>query len=176
MSVTVQTVQKRTHSSYAGAVKAPRTVAFHSVLPSVPFKPSKDQGEKAREKEKQERTKEKRRTSEVSKESSRRSYERGRESRKRDSKGVARDQGRKRDPDRDRDRERERERERYRDRSHHYRHERSGDEDGQRSKDHIGSGATEAMKDPVKVLILRVGRRCDTKIEINIIIISFYFF
>ena len=40
----------------------------------------------------------------------------------------------------------------------------------------IGSGATEAMRDPVKVLILRVGRRCDTKVGINIIIISFYFF
>ena len=38
----------------------------------------------------------------------------------------------------------------------------------------IGSGATEAMRDPLKVLILRFGRRCDTKV--NIIIISFYFF
>ena len=40
----------------------------------------------------------------------------------------------------------------------------------------IGSGATEAMRDPVKVLILRVGRRCDRKVGINIITISFYFF
>ena len=137
VSVTVQTVQNAsTPSSYAGAAKAPRTVAFHSVLPSVPSKPSEDQGEKARGKEKQERTKEKRRTSEVSKESSRRSYERGWESRERDGRGVARDRGRERDPDRHRDLERERERERYRDRSHHYRCECSGDEDRHRSKDH----------------------------------------
>ena len=39
----------------------------------------------------------------------------------------------------------------------------------------IGSGVIEAMGDPVKVLILRVGRRCDTKVGINIIIISFFF-
>ena len=36
----------------------------------------------------------------------------------------------------------------------------------------IGSGVIEAMGDPVKVLILRVGRRCNTKVGINIIIIS----
>ena len=40
----------------------------------------------------------------------------------------------------------------------------------------IGSGTTEAMRDPVKVLILRVGRGCDTKVGINIIIISFISF
>ncbi|XP_015756453.1 PREDICTED: uncharacterized protein LOC107335912 [Acropora digitifera] len=133
VSVTVQTVQN--------AVKAPRTVAFHSVLPSVLSKPSEDQGEKAREKEKQARTKEKRRTSEVPKESSRRSYERGLESRKRDGRDVAWDRGRERDPDCDRDREREREREWYRDRSHHHRRERSGDEDRHKKIERSRSGA-----------------------------------
>ena len=141
VSVTAQTVQNTsTPSSYAGAAKVPRTVAFHSVLPSVVSKPSEDQREKAKEKEKQV---EKRRSSKLPKESSRRSQEREWESHERDH----RDRGRKRDPDRDRererererDRERERERERYRDRSHHYRRERSSDDDRRRSKDHARS-------------------------------------
>ena len=54
VSVTAQTVQNTsTPSSYAGAAKAPRSVAFHSVLPSVASKPSEDQREKAKEKEKE---------------------------------------------------------------------------------------------------------------------------
>ena len=68
VSVTAQTVQNTsTPSSYAGAAKAPRSVAFHSVLPSVASKPSEDQREKAKGKEKEV---EKRRSSELSKESS----------------------------------------------------------------------------------------------------------
>ena len=171
VSVTAKTLQNTsTPSSYAGTAKAPRTVAFHSVLTSVASKPSEDQREKAKEKEKQV---ENRRSSELSKESSRRSQERGRESHERDH----RDRGRERDPDRDRerererererDRERERERERYRDRS-----ERSSDDDRRRSKDH-GRGH-EARRDLVKVMI-QIGRRCDIKVGISIITISFYY-
>ena len=135
VSVTAQTVQNTsTPSSYAGAAKAPRTVAFHSVLPSVASKPSEDQREKAKEKEKQV---EKRRFSELSKESSRRSQKRGRESHERDH----RDRDHERDPDRDRERERERERERGRERErererYRDRSERSSDDDRRRSKDH----------------------------------------
>ena len=111
VSVTAQTVQNTsTPSSYAGAAKVPRTVAFNSVLPSVVSKPSEDQREKAKEKEKQV---EKRRSSELSKESSRRSQERGRESHERDHQ----DRGRERDPDRDRECERERERDGERERA-----------------------------------------------------------
>ena len=40
----------------------------------------------------------------------------------------------------------------------------------------IGSGVIKAMGDPVKVLIMRVGRRCNTKVGINIVIISSYYF
>lgn len=133
-------------SSYAGAAKAPRTVAFQSDLSTA----SKSrEGHERRPTEKvreREPTKEKEKASEPAKEkerakeSSSRSRDHGRESRERDGRDVARDRRRERDLERDRERdherERERERKRYRDRSRHHRHERSRDEDRHRSREH----------------------------------------
>ena len=121
-------------SSYAGAAKAPRTVAFQSDLSTASkSREGHERGpaEKVREREP---TKEKEKAR--AKESSSRSRDHGRESRERDGRDVARDRRRERDLERDRERERERERERYRDRSRHHRHERSRDEDRRRSKEH----------------------------------------
>ena len=102
----VSSQKTSTSSLYAGAAKAPRTVAFQSTLSSL-SKSHEEQGERrSTEREKvrekggtSELTRERERTSELTKEnkcakeSSNRSRQHRRESHERDGWGVARDQG-----------------------------------------------------------------------------------
>ena len=167
VSVTAQTVQyTSTTSSYAEAAKAPRTVAFHSVLPSVASKASEDQREKRRKRRKRWKRDDpvnclrNHHVEVMNVGGSGMSVIIGIgaasairiaiviESVKESASGTgigAITTG-------------------VNARATRIATDR---------KTTIGSGATEAMRDPVKVLILRVGRRCDTKVGINIIIISF---
>ena len=104
-----------TSNSFAGAVKAPRTVAFNSNSFLAPKTPDRSSKEKENRKS--------------TNESSSRNHERDHGSRR------ERDPDRERERQRERDREREREREwQIRDRSHH--HRRSHEEDRHGSKCH----------------------------------------
>ena len=121
-SVNVERVSssKNVSNSYAGAAKAPRTVAFTTTLSSASKTPENHNPKE----------KENRREKEVNE--SLRSYGRSQEShRERDRE---RERGREHYRERSRERGRERER-RFRDRSHHHRHEHYYDEDRYESRD-----------------------------------------